>query len=210
MYPAEIFRDTLSRLIEILARHGVGFHLTGGITSVAYGEPRMTQDIDIVVDNAAMARSLDGFMADAVEARFVLDAQAVRHAVAERLMFQLFDMAEALKIDIYPREMIPGELGRSAMLEVFEGMSLPVASRPCMATNSAGSQSGPVFRQSLETSEQQHEGQDHAEGRPHPYRPVDRGQTDLFGILVMGGREDETGQRHQRQAEENAGHGIDE
>lgn len=130
MYPAEIFRDTLSRLIEILARHGVGFHLTGGITSVAYGEPRMTQDIDIVVDNAAMARSLDGFMADAVEARFMLDAQAVRHAVAERSMFQLFDMAEALKIDIYPREMIPGELGRSAMLEVFEGMSLPVASKP--------------------------------------------------------------------------------
>ena len=44
-------------------------------------------------------------------------------------MFQLFDSEEALKLDIYPREMIPGELQRSAMIEVFEGMHLPVASR---------------------------------------------------------------------------------
>lgn len=41
MYPAEIFRDTLSRLLVILTNHKVRFHLTGGITSVAYGEPRM-------------------------------------------------------------------------------------------------------------------------------------------------------------------------
>lgn len=44
-------------------------------------------------------------------------------------MFQLFDMAEALKIDVYPRELVPGELDRSTLLEVFEGMQLPVASR---------------------------------------------------------------------------------
>ena len=44
-------------------------------------------------------------------------------------MFQLFDMSEALKIDVYPRELVPGELDRSTLLEVFEGMPLPVASR---------------------------------------------------------------------------------
>jgi len=43
---AEIFRDTLSRLLVILTNHKVRFHLTGCITSVAYGEPRMTQDIE--------------------------------------------------------------------------------------------------------------------------------------------------------------------
>lgn len=129
MYPVEIFRDTLSRLLTILTGHGVQFHLTGGITSVAYGEPRMTQDIDIVVANQALARSLDGFVTAAVQAGFMLDTAAVRQAVADRTMFQLFDMAEALKIDMYPREMIPGELDRSTHLEVFEGMLLPVVSR---------------------------------------------------------------------------------
>lgn len=135
MFPADMFRDTLSRLIGILNRHGVRFHLTGGITSVAYGEPRMTQDIDIVVDNSAVARSLDAVMAAVVEAGFLFDVDTVRRAVAERGMFQLFDMAEALKIDVYPREMIPGELSRSISLEVFEGMLIPVVSRPDAAAS---------------------------------------------------------------------------
>lgn len=135
MFPAEIFRDTLSRLIGILVACAVRYHLTGGITSVAYGEPRMTQDIDVVVENAALSRTLDVFIAAATRAGFMFDEAEVRRAVADREMFQLFDMAEALKIDVYPREMIPGELGRSTRLEVFEGMLVPVVSRPDAAAS---------------------------------------------------------------------------
>lgn len=135
MYPTELFRATLSRLLAILNHHHVRFHLTGGITSVAYGEPRMTQDIDIVVDNAPLAQSLPSFTAAVSQAGFVFDVAAVRRAVADRSMFQLFDMDEALKIDIYPREMIPGELSRSVLLEVFEGMPIPVVSRPDAAAS---------------------------------------------------------------------------
>jgi hypothetical protein len=129
MHTPDIFRHTVSRFAAILNRHGVRFHLTGGITSIAYGEPRMTQDVDVVVENAALARAMDSFIAAAEQAGFLLDAESVRRAIAERSMFQLFDMSEALKIDVYPRELVPGELDRSASLEVFEGMPLPVASR---------------------------------------------------------------------------------
>lgn len=87
MHPAEMFRGTLSRLLDILTRHDVKFHLTGGITSVAYGEPRMTQDIDIVVENTAIARSLDAFTAAVAQAGFMLDAEVIRRAVAEKSMF---------------------------------------------------------------------------------------------------------------------------
>ncbi len=76
MYPTEIFRDTLSRLLGILTQHGVRFHLTGGITSVAYGEPRMTQDIDIVVDNPALARMKPASMAAVMKVSSV----AIRHS----------------------------------------------------------------------------------------------------------------------------------
>lgn len=44
-------------------------------------------------------------------------------------MFQALDLAESLKVDLYPRQLIPGELDRSVKLEVFEGVMLPVASR---------------------------------------------------------------------------------
>jgi len=129
MYQPDIFRTTVSRLVAILRAHSVRFHLTGGITSVAYGEPRMTQDVDVVVDNGAMAGALESFIAAAQQAGFLLDAASVRQAVADRSMFQLFDMSEALKVDLYPRELVPGELDRSTWLEIFAGMHLPVASR---------------------------------------------------------------------------------
>lgn len=135
MYPADVFRDTLLRVLEVLRRMGVRCHVTGGVTSVAYGEPRMTQDIDLVVDNDALSRTLPAFVTALESAGFFLDAEAARKAVAERSMFQLFDEAEALKIDVYPRELIPGELDRSVMLEVFEGVKIPVVSRPDAAAS---------------------------------------------------------------------------
>jgi hypothetical protein len=78
---------------------------------------------------------MDRFIAAAAHAGFLLDSESVRRAVADRSMFQLFDMAEALKIDVYPRELVPGELDRSTLLEVFEGVRLPVASRPDAAAS---------------------------------------------------------------------------
>ena len=52
MFPIETFRTTLGKIIKILYKYKIRFHLTGGITSIAYSEPRMTQDVDIVVDNS--------------------------------------------------------------------------------------------------------------------------------------------------------------
>ena len=43
-------------------------------------------------------------------------------------MFQLLDRVESLKLDIYPRELVAGELDRSVYQEIFEGEELPVAS----------------------------------------------------------------------------------
>jgi hypothetical protein len=129
MFPAETFRDTLTRLVAIFERLGIRFHLTGGVTSIAYGEPRMTQDVDIVVDPQALAAALDDFLTAVDTAGFLADAATTRRAVANAGMFQLLDLAESLKVDLYPREMIPGELGRSVAAEVFAGLTLPIASR---------------------------------------------------------------------------------
>jgi hypothetical protein len=113
MFPVDAFRLTLGKAIAIFERHSIRFHLTGGITSVVYGEPRMTQDIDIVIDNRAIANELESFLASLKASDFMHDADEVRRAVANQAMFQLLDLEESLKLDIYPRELIPGELERS-------------------------------------------------------------------------------------------------
>lgn len=129
MFPVEAFEATLSKMTGILQQLGVRFHLTGGVTSVLYGEPRMTQDIDIVVENEALANRLDSFLERLEGSDFLFDRGSLCRAVEKLDMFQLFDNAEALKLDVYPRELIAGELDRSCLIEVFAGVQLPVVSR---------------------------------------------------------------------------------
>lgn len=129
MFPVDAFRTTLGKAVTIFRQHSIRFHLTGGITSIVYGEPRMTQDIDMVIDNEATAVALELLLTSLEASDFLHDAAAVRRAVAGRDMFQLLDRRESLKLDIYPRELIPGELDRSVHVEIFEGEILPIASR---------------------------------------------------------------------------------
>jgi hypothetical protein len=129
MFPIESFKNSLLKIAKILQRQEIPFHLTGGITGVAYGEPRLTQDIDIVIENAETAAKLDSLITVLDQSDFVFSVDTVRKAVKAKSMFQLFDSVESLKLDIYPREMIDGELCRSQSVEIFESVYLPIASR---------------------------------------------------------------------------------
>ena len=40
MFPVEVFQNTLATIAAILRQLHVRFYLTGGVTSVLYGEPR--------------------------------------------------------------------------------------------------------------------------------------------------------------------------
>lgn len=129
MFPIEAFQSTLAKAVRLFEQHGIRFHLTGGITTIVYGEPRMTQDVDIVIDNEAAAVQCDAMVSSLETSDFMFDAGAIRVAIKNGGMFQLLDMTESLKLDIYPRELIPGELNRSESAEIFEGIRLPIVSR---------------------------------------------------------------------------------
>ena len=129
MYPVEIFQSTLTKLADVLKRFDIRFHLTGGITAVAYGEPRMTQDLHLVIDCDTALRHRDAFLSALSEAGFHLDEQTAREAIGRKEMFQILDIDQALKLDLYPELSIPGELGRSVMAEVLPGVTLPIAGR---------------------------------------------------------------------------------
>lgn len=155
MFPIESFKNSLLKITEILKRQDISFHLTGGITGVVYGEPRLTQDIDIVIENVAVLAKLESLIVDLTNSDFIFSTDTIRDAVNSKSMFQLFDSVESLKLDIYPREMIKGELSRSQEVEIFESVSMPIASRADAAVSkliwvSKGSQkSRRDFRQIL-------------------------------------------------------------
>lgn len=95
----------------------------------------MTQDVDLVIDNEAARGKLSELLASFEDSDFLFDESAVRNGVHDHRMFQLLDTQESLKLDVYPRELIPGELSRSESREVFEGLHLPVASLPDAAVS---------------------------------------------------------------------------
>lgn len=129
MFPVEAFRSTLLKLANILRDNGIRFHLTGGVTGAAYGEPRMTQDLDLVVDPDQAKRKLEELLVRFKESDFLFAEDAIRRSVACGDLFQLLDVKECLKLDVDPREMIPGELDRTEQLEIFQGLFMPVVSR---------------------------------------------------------------------------------
>jgi hypothetical protein len=129
VFPAEIFRPTLARLVAVLNRFEIRFHLTGGITAVAYGEPRMTQDLDLVIDYDAALRNREALLSALADAGFHLELKSARRAIDTKVMFQILDVDQALKLDLYPERAIPGELDRSVIAEVLPGVALPIASR---------------------------------------------------------------------------------
>ena len=129
MQGAEGFQPALAKLVAVLERLGIRFHLTGGIASVAYGEPRLTQDIDVVLDPSRVIEVEEELLAGLVANDFFFDEAMARRAISSRRMIQLLDVEQAIKLDLYVRCLIPGELDRSVETELFPGMIVPVVAR---------------------------------------------------------------------------------
>ena len=129
MFPTEGFQPTLAKVTAVLDHLRIRYHLTGGIASVAYGEPRMTQGVDLVLDSDRVLAVEAEFLGALARAGFHFSEPTARQAIASRHMFQLLDVDQVIKLDLYVRCLIPGELDRSVRTEVFPGVELPIASR---------------------------------------------------------------------------------
>ncbi len=67
MFSVDVFQKTLAKIVTIFSRLGIRFHLTGGLNATAYGEPRMTQDIDLVIDPVQSRHLVDELAASLAE-----------------------------------------------------------------------------------------------------------------------------------------------
>ena len=90
--------EFLRRLMDVLDRLGVPHMVVGSLASIAYGEPRMTQDIDVVVDldERHVEPLCRAFPAD----EFYVSREAALEAVRTRGQFNIIHAASANKIDL--------------------------------------------------------------------------------------------------------------
>jgi hypothetical protein len=95
--------DLLRHVCEILEELSLPYLVTGSQATIAFGEPRFTNDIDIVV--ALTPERLDSFVKRFPADEFYLSRSAAVEAIARHSMFNIIHPTSGLKIDV----IIPGE-----------------------------------------------------------------------------------------------------
>lgn len=89
------------RIAGILVRSGVRYLVGGSLASTAFGEPRATLDVDLVID--LRPEQVDAFVA-AVEGDFFVDRSWVHDEVRRHGSFQLVHRASMIRVDVFVPE----------------------------------------------------------------------------------------------------------
>ena len=111
--------DLIKLVCRLLQQLGVRYLVTGSQATIAYGEPRFTNDIDIVADLSPA--HLDAFCAAFPEADFYLSRPAADEAVSRRGMFNIIHPASGLKIDVILPKRTPHD-----ELQLSRGIQIPI------------------------------------------------------------------------------------
>ena len=90
--------DLLQRFVDVLERLTIPYRVTGSMASIAYGEPRLTNDIDIVVQ--LRPGQVDALCVAFPGPDFYCSLEAARQAVQQRFQFNVLHPASGLKVDI--------------------------------------------------------------------------------------------------------------
>jgi len=91
-------RETLGRVVAALDAAGARYMVVGSLASTFHGEPRTTQDLDIVID--ANPSEFERLLALLPSSAWYVDAGAAREALQRHSMFNVIDMATGWKVDL--------------------------------------------------------------------------------------------------------------
>ncbi len=88
--------DVLRDVTQRLESGGVAFMLTGSMAMNFYAQPRMTRDIDLVVQVTSNQTDL---LVSLFEAEYYVDRLAIAKAISQRSMFNLIHNETIIKFD---------------------------------------------------------------------------------------------------------------
>ncbi|SRR5579883_354788 len=120
--------ETMQRIATILEDLGLRYHFTGGLAATYYGDPRLTQDVDLVIQ-LEVGQPVTKALLNRLSSGYLIHEQAAMEAIQSQSIFQAIDEESMVKIDFHVGEKIPGELGRSARCEIVPGVTAPLVSK---------------------------------------------------------------------------------
>jgi hypothetical protein len=99
--------------------------VVGSFASTLHGEPRTTQDLDVVIDPTA--EQLETFLARLDPATYYFDRDVAIEALRRRSMFNVIEIGTAWKVDLIIRKDRPFSLEELRRRRVVEMMGVRVA-----------------------------------------------------------------------------------
>lgn len=121
-----VFQDVLSRLEEAK----ISYMVVGSLSSIVYGEPRMTKDMDIVIDVLAQDASKFEFYFP-FSGFYCPPADILKDEIIHRGQFNLVHHESGLKIDVIVRKQSPHaveEFKRRKKISLWKGFEAYIAS----------------------------------------------------------------------------------
>jgi len=120
--------DALARVIHWLEDLSIRYMVTGSLASSHHGRPRMTHDVDVVIDptTESLARLVEQLLAGG----FYVDARVAQDALRSRRQFNAIEPVSATKLDLIIRKDRPfsrEELRRRQTAELADGISVALA-----------------------------------------------------------------------------------
>lgn len=90
--------ELLKYAVDKIETLRIPYFITGSIASIAYGEPRLTNDIDIIID--IKESDVKAFKGLFPETDFYITEEDIREAIYNRRQFNILHPSSGLKIDI--------------------------------------------------------------------------------------------------------------
>lgn len=121
--------ELLRHIAETFERLGVRYLVTGSTATIAYGEPRFTNDIDVVVE--LPAARIEALLAAFPAVEFYVSRSAVEAAVSRKQQFNIIHPGSGLKVDVIvasDSEFDRERFGRARQLPVLPDRSVSFAS----------------------------------------------------------------------------------
>jgi hypothetical protein len=120
--------DLFGRLVRALNQAGIPYMFTGSFASSFHGQPRASNDFDIVI--ASTAEQLRALKELLPESEYYFDLDDALEALKRSRQFNLIDLESGWKIDFIIRKLRPfslNEFDRRFQID-FEGVSIFLAS----------------------------------------------------------------------------------
>ncbi len=102
--------ELLQKVVKTCEDLGIPYLVTGSIAAMAYGEPRFTNDIDIVA--GIRPDHIPLFLAAFPQEEFYLNEDAIRDAIERHSQFNIIHPVSGLKVDVIVRKPTPFDESR--------------------------------------------------------------------------------------------------